>query len=235
MKLIEIVLFLYFINIIKAEPFPSIPGGHEPININPAEVYSSDNGLYNYQDNSTKSSSSIEIMENGTIKVNTTKMDKRCTPECYTSCRILFPEYINQKYCIINVCKCRVIDKEAQAQDKESTIYENDTNSLTIFSDKKNINVSKSENVAFLLNNQKKEKKDGNNNFYSYLMFYLFIFIVSLGYEYLTFDFLKKKCDIDFNLFGFLNQDNEIKKYRIINDNYDEDINNRNELNQCLL
>ena len=234
MKLIEIILLLYLIYLVKSDPFPSIPGGHEPININPAEVYSSDN-LYNYPENTNISNSSIKIMQNGTIMVNTTKMDKRCTPECYTSCRILFPEYINQKYCIINVCKCRVIDKEAQSQNKESTIYQNDVNSFTIFSEKQNMNFNESGNVVFFLQHKKKNVNEGNKNIFSCVVFYLFIILVSLGYEYLTVDFIKKKCDIDLNLFGFMNHENEYKKYRILNDNYNEDINNKNELNQCLL
>ena len=44
------------------------------------------------------------------IKINTTNMDPMCTTECCMGCQIQFDKFLSQKNCIINICKCHIIE-----------------------------------------------------------------------------------------------------------------------------
>ena len=173
-------------------------------------------------------------MTNGTITVNTTNMDPQCNIECYTGCRILFPEFIEQKYCIINVCKCQIIEKEVQLPENINN-YTNNSNSIDVMSSE----IHKYSTTAFIgidksnINENLNEKfKNDTNNYY--WLFYLLIFFVSFGYEYFICNYISKKNE--FSLVDWFNakNDSQFKKYRINNDNQFSESNN-NELSQCLL
>lgn len=53
----------------------------------------------------------LTVSSNHTIQINTTNMNPECTPECYLNCQVHFTELLEEKYCIINVCKCEVINE----------------------------------------------------------------------------------------------------------------------------
>jgi hypothetical protein len=51
-------------------------------------------------------------LDNYTYTINTTGMDNTtCQPECYLNCEMMFPDPTENKYCLINVCKCNIIEK----------------------------------------------------------------------------------------------------------------------------
>ena len=201
--------------------------GYDTITVHPVFGFASENNSSITQQNAI----SI-IMTNGTIIVNTTNMDPQCNIECYTSCRILFPEFIEQKYCIISMCKCQVIEKEVNLPENN---YKNNSHSLDVMASE----MHKYSTTAFIGIDKNNKNLDINNQFKNeksnfYWIFYALIFVVSLGYEYFIFDYLSKINN--FSLYEWLNakNDSKFKKYRINNDNLYLESNN-NELRQCLL
>ena len=76
----------------------------------------------------TTPSPPVTVSSNHTIQINTTNMDPLCTPECYLNCQAHFLDITEQKYCIINVCKCEVIGEGTSIQNS-NPIQINNTNS----------------------------------------------------------------------------------------------------------
>jgi len=203
--------------------------GYDSITVHPPFGFGNDNI---FPINKQKSTSNI--MTNGTITVNTTNMDPQCNLECYTGCRVLFPEFIEQKYCIINVCKCIIIEKDVVLPENiNNNNNTNNTESVQIV----NSEIHKYSTTAFV--SVDKNKMNLSENFkneknYFYWIFYFFIFLVSFGYEYYIWNYISNKNG--FSLVEWVNEKNDIKykKYRMGNENEFEN-NNNDELRACLL
>ena len=54
--------------------------------------------------------SQMNIITNTSIKINMTNKDPMCTTECIAGCEVQFQKVLMQKNCIINVCKCQIIE-----------------------------------------------------------------------------------------------------------------------------
>jgi hypothetical protein len=67
----------------------------------------------------------VNLVENNNTEINNTTInsnftesynitnplnDTRCKAECYVNCQVHFPNEIEQKYCIENVCHCVIED-----------------------------------------------------------------------------------------------------------------------------
>ena len=234
MSIIKYIIYLTFIySIYTQNNFPTWPmTGHDSISIHKTNEI----GNTNTSKASTTSQqiNTPEIMTNGSITVNTTNMSPDCNLECYTGCRVLFPEFIEQKYCIINVCKCQIIEK---AETTPVTIN-NITNNSSMKIMNSNMDINKYSSVAYLSLDNKNlnfEFKNEKNNFY--WIFYLMILIFSLGYEYYIWNYISEKNE--FSLTNWLTEKNDtkFKKYRLVNGNEYENSNDNNddELRRCLL
>ena len=231
MSLFKYFIFFFLILLVFSQNnYPMMPNpGYDTITVHPVFGVGNENNPIANQQNSI----SI-IMTNGTITVNTTNMDPQCNIECYTGCRVLFPEFIEQKYCIINMCKCQIIEKEVQLPENINN-YTNNSNSIEVITSE----IHKYSTTAFIgidknnINENLNEKfKNDKNNFY--WLFYLLIFGASFGYEYFICNYISEKNE--FSLVDWLNTKNEsqYKKYKINNDNQFSESNN-NDLRQCLL
>ena len=100
------------IQIIKSnEIFPTIPGSETGI----TPIHSTGYFIQLSQKNKNMKdmfSNTISVTSNYTFHINTTNMNKKCTPECYINCQVQFLDLIQEKFCIINVCKCDIIDEK---------------------------------------------------------------------------------------------------------------------------
>ena len=228
MKILKFIIFFSFISfILNQNNYPMMPNpGYDTITVHP--VFGG--GNENISPNAQQNSISI-IMTNGTITVNTTNMDPQCNVECYTGCRILFPEFIEQKYCIINVCKCRIIEKEVKLPENNNN-YTNNSKAMDVMTSE----IHKYSTTAFIgidKNNKNLNEyfKNEINNFY--WIFYFIIFFASFGYEYLIYNYISEKNEFSFVDWFNKKNDSQFKKYRINNENLDEEYNN--ELRRCLI
>ena len=215
--------------------YPMMPNpGYDSITSNPIFDIGNNNQYSPIKQQISKSN----MMTNGSIIVNTTNMFPQCNLECYTGCRVLFPEYIEQKYCIINVCKCKIIEKDFNLPENNYNNFTNNSDTTQIFSSE----IHKYSTTAFigLKNNKKKlnlvnEFKNTNNNYY--WIFYLIIFSISFGYEYYIWNYISQKND--FSLINWLSEQNDtnLKQYKkMVNSHLEEiDDNNQCELRKCLL
>ena len=216
-------------SILSQKNFPMMPNpGYDSITVHPPFGIGNDN-----ISPINKQKSTSNIMTNGTITVNTTNMDPQCNLECYAGCRVLFPEFIEQKYCIINVCKCEIIEKDVVLPENTNNNYTNNSESVQIM----NSEIHKYSTTAFVSLDKNKINlsenfKNENNGFY--WIFYLFIFVVSFGYEYYIWNYISKTNE--FSLVEWVNEKNDTKykKYRMSNENELEN-NNNDELRACLL
>jgi hypothetical protein len=87
------------------------------------EVHSG-NATDSYEDNNTNisnnNSTNITICENGTdcqaqpvkstYEITNPLNDTRCKAECWVNCQVHFPDITEQKFCILNVCHCQILD-----------------------------------------------------------------------------------------------------------------------------
>ena len=201
--------------------------GYDSITVHPVFDVGNQNNSQISIKNQTNSISII--MTNGSITVNTSNMDPKCNVECYTGCRVLFPEFIEQKYCIINVCKCQIIDKEVILPEN---VKNNSVNSQIIKSE-----MHKYSTTAFIdLDNKFKiniHDNFNNKENHFYWIFYVLILIVSFGYEYYIWNYIAEENE--FSLVNWLNEKKEtkFKKYR---NNYVCEFEDKNkELGRCLL
>lgn len=52
---------------------------------------------------------------NFTICINITENNNEtCVPECYLNCQIHFPDELEQKFCLLNVCKCEIFQETSK-------------------------------------------------------------------------------------------------------------------------
>ena len=125
-KLRLIIYIISFIYALSQSNYPIIPNpGYDTITVIP--VFGKENKNIS-EIPMTHMENTISIMTNNSITVNTTNIDPKCTLECYTGCRILFPEYIEQKFCVANFCKCKIIEKNVTLSNTNLTynnIYDN--------------------------------------------------------------------------------------------------------------
>jgi len=220
MSLLIFIIYLSFFDLLIAQQnFPTWPmTGHDSISIHRS------NEVENTNSSLTPSTPS-NIMTNGSIIVNTTNMSPDCNVECYTGCRALFPEYIEQKYCIINVCKCQIIDKG----DIINNINNNNSSIQIVHSD-----INKYSSVTYLSLSEDKKKLNKKEENYFYWVFYLLILIASFGYEYYMWNYISEKNEFSLTNWLCEKNDSQFKKYRIININ-EYDNNKDDELRRCLL
>ena len=231
MSFFKFIIYLSFIYyVLTQNNFPMMPNpGYDTITVHP--VF--DIGSHNITNVNQQNEKSI-IMTNGTIIVNTTNMDPKCNLECYTGCRILYPEFIEQKYCIMTLCKCQIIEQEVKLPENiiSNNNFKNNSNSAQIASSE----IHKYSTTAFVIIDNSKNKINLSEQFKNekdefYWIFYLLIFLFSLGYELYIFNYISTKNE--FSLIDWFNEknDTQFKKYR----NSNELENNNNELRRCLL
>ncbi len=234
MSIIKNTIFLSLLYLfLSQKTFPMVPNpGYDTITSHP--IFDIGNENTSHISPLDKQNTISIIMTNGTIIVNTTNMDPQCNLECYTGCRVLFPEFIEQKYCIINLCKCQIIEKEVQLPENinSNNNYKNNSNSVQIA----NSEIHKYSTTAFVGIDNSKNKINLSEQFKNekdefYWIFYLLIFLFSLGYELYILNYISTKNE--FSLIDWFNEknDTQFKKYR----NSNELENNNNELRRCLL
>ena len=224
----QLKIFTYIISLIlvfSQGNYPIIPNpGYDTITIIP--VFGTENNISEIPQ--THMENTISIMTNNSFSVNTSDIDPKCTLECYTGCRILFPEYIEQKFCISNFCKCKIIEKKTN---KSNNYIINDNSSAidTLHSDLNKFGVTQYLDITkrFIV-------KNNENNFY--LIFYLSIFIFSVGYEFIILKYFEKINDFSIINWFIQKDDFEYKKYRSKEENEINIINaDDNELRRCLI
>ena len=203
--------------------YPIIPNpGYDTITIIP--VFGTENNISAIPQSQIENT--ISIMTNNSLSINTSDIDPKCTLECYTGCRILFPEYIEQKFCLSNFCKCKIIEK---ITNKTYISINNNSSSIeAIHSDLNKFGVTQYLDITNKFN-----EKNNENNFY--LVFYLIIFIVSIGYEYIILKYFEKINE--FSIINWLMEKSgfEYKKYRLTEESEMNINNDNNELRRCLI
>ena len=203
--------------------YPIIPNpGYDTITIIP--VFGTENNISSIPQSQIENT--ISIMTNNSLSINTSDIDPKCTLECYTGCRILFPEYIEQKFCLSNFCKCKIIEKITNKT--YITINDNSSSIEAIHSDLNKFGVTQYLDITNKFN-----EKNNENNFY--LVFYLIIFIVSIGYEYIILKYFEKINE--FSIINWLMEKSgfEYKKYRLTEESEMNINNDNNELRRCLI
>ena len=108
---------------------------------------------------------SIHIITDTSIRINTTKKDPMCTPECCVGCEVQFQKVIMQKNCIINVCKCQII--EINSEKINETVSTN-----------KNKTITEGNTFLLLMDNKKLFNNTENSISYTYYLFILFAFVI---------------------------------------------------------
>ena len=95
----------------------------------------------------------IKIITNTSIKINTTKMDKMCTPECCMGCRVQFNKLNLQKNCITKICKCQIIEENVNKTIEIDDKVKDDKTNLLLMDNNKNdkIKISETEDNNFPL------------------------------------------------------------------------------------
>ena len=232
----SIKLFIFLISfylILCQENYPIIPNpGYDTITIIPG---SNPQTINISQIPRTDIENTLSIMTNNSLSINTSNINPQCTIECYTGCRILFPEYIEQKYCVTNICKCQVIEKANNLSNIESSnnLYNNASSVEIVHSEIHKYGATQYLDISNYFSGKNNKNKNEN---YFYFVFYLVIFCIVFGYEFLVFKYIE-----NINGFNFINwikeiNDNEFKKYRITKDNENDEINyNNDDLRRCLI
>ena len=224
MSKLKIFLYLISFNLLFSQGnYPIIPNpGYDTITIIP--VFGTENNISSIPQSQMENT--ISIMTNNSLSINTSDIDPKCTLECYTGCRILFPEYIEQKFCLSNFCKCKIIEK---ITNKTYISINNNSSSIeAIHSDLNKFGVTQYLDIT-----NKFREKNNENNFY--LVFYLLIFIVSIGYEVIILKYCEKIND--FSIIIWLKEKSgfEYKKYRLTEESEMNINNDNNELRRCLI
>ena len=223
----KLKIYIYIITLIEIfsqSNYPIIPNpGYDTITIVP--VFGTENNISTIP--KTDMENTLSIMTNNSLAVNTSNVDPKCTLECYTGCRILFPEYIEQKFCISNLCKCKIIEKNTNIS--YNNINDNSSSVGIIHSDLNKFGVTQYLDIS-----KKFIMKQNKNNYY--FLFYVIIIVPYFGYEFIVLKYIEEKTE--FSIKEWLTQKSEknYKKYRITNENeYNNIINNDNELRRCLI
>ena len=228
------IFFISFYFIISQDNYPIIPNpGYDTITIIPG---SNPHAVNISQIPRTDMENTISIMTNNSISINTSNINPQCTIECYTGCRVLFPEYIEQKYCVANICKCQVIERTSKFNniDNSNNLYKNSSSVEIVNSEIHKYGATQYLNINNYFNRNGNDKNKKEN--YFYLLFYFVIFTIAFGYEFIVFKYIENINE--FNLMNWIMEktDNEFKKYRITKENENNEINyNDNELKRCLI
>ncbi len=176
MKINLLLLILLFFSInCNNKIFPSIGGDI----INPYIKVNNNNKKYLEQ-------KPIIVSNNYSFQINTTNMNEKCTPECYLNCQTHFIDVIQEKYCIINVCNCEIINEN-------KNILQNNLKFL--------IEIDNNNNNK---NNNNNEIKYYNNN---WIFSLILIFII---YEYFTLSFINNNNNNNKKYINFNNNLNQI-------------------------
>ena len=217
---------LSLIFVFSQSNYPIIPNpGYDTITIIP--VFGTENNISEIPQ--TQMENTISIMTNNSISINTSNIDPQCTLECYTGCRILFPEYVEQKFCVSNFCKCKVIEKF-------SNISINNTNNNSSSIETIHSELNKYGVTQYLDLTKKFDLKNNNKDYNFYVVFYLIIFVFIFGYEFVILKYIETKND--FSFVNWITEKNDIKykKYRLTNENGFNNFNkDKNELRRCLI
>ncbi len=225
-KLKIIIYIISFIFVLSQSNYPIIPNpGYDTITIIP--IFGKENKNIS-EIPQTQMENTISIMTNNSITVNTSNISPQCTLECYTGCRILFPEYIEQKFCVTNFCKCKIIEKVANLSN--DNINDNSSTVENIHSDLNKYGVTQYLDIT-----KKFTFKKNKNSFHLLLYFLLFCFI--FAYEFFIFKYIEKTNEFSFKSWLNTKLDFKYKKYRVKTENeIDNDINNDiKELQRCLI
>ena len=110
-----LLIALHIQTINSNEIFPAIPGSETGI----TPIHSTGYFIQFSQKNKNMKdilSDTISLTSNHTFHINTTNMNKKCTPECYINWQVQFEDIIEEKYCIINVCKCDIVDEKSSTE-----------------------------------------------------------------------------------------------------------------------
>ena len=197
-----------------------IPGGN-PQSINISQIPKTD------------IENTLSIIANNSISINTSNINPQCTIECYTGCRILFPEYIEQKYCISNICKCQVIEAISNLSyfERNNEIYKNTSNVDMAHSDILKYGATQYLDITKFFYG----KKNISDNYFYYL-FYFIVFSFAFGYEFIILKYIENINEFNFITWLIEKNDNQFKKYRITKENENDEINyNDDELRRCLI
>ena len=217
---------LSLIFVFSQSNYPIIPNpGYDTITIIP--VFGTENNISEIPQ--TQMENTISIMTNNSISINTSNIDPQCTLECYTGCRILFPEYVEQKFCVSNFCKCKVIEKF-------SNISINNTNNNSSSIETIHSELNKYGVTQYLDLTKKFDLKNNNKDYNFYVVFYLIIFVFIFGYEFVILKYIE--TENDFSFVNWITEKNDIKykKYRLTNENEFNNFNkDKNELRRCLI
>ena len=127
-------------------------------------------------------------------------MNEKCTPECYLNCQTHFIDVIQEKYCIINVCNCEIINEN-------KNILQNNLKFL--------IEIDNNNNNK---NNNNNEIKYYNNN---WIFSLILIFII---YEYFTLSFINNNNNNNNNNKKYINFNNNLNQILIPNKNKEYEI-----------
>jgi len=185
MKINLLLLNLIFFSIkCNNKIFPSIGGDI----INPYIKVNNNNKKYLEQ-------KPIIVSNNYSFQINTTNMDEKCSPECYLNCQTQFIDVIKEKYCIINVCNCQIINEN-------KNIIQNNLNFFVEIDNNKNNNI---------------ENKIYNNNWVFSL---ILIFII---YEFFTLNFIINN-NKNKNNKKYINFNNNLNQILIPNKNKEYEI-----------
>ena len=185
MKINLLLLNLIFFSIkCNNKIFPSIGGDI----INPYIKVNNNNKKYLEQ-------KPIIVSNNYSFQINTTNMDEKCSPECYLNCQTQFIDVIKEKYCIINVCNCQIINEN-------KNIIQNNLNFFIEIDNNKNNNI---------------ENKIYNNNWVFSL---ILIFII---YEFFTLNFIINN-NKNKNNKKYINFNNNLNQILIPNKNKEYEI-----------
>ena len=189
MKINLLLLILLFFSInCNNKIFPSIGGDI----INPYIKVNNNNKKY-------LEPKPIIVSNNYSFQINTTNMNEKCTPECYLNCQTHFIDVIQEKYCIINVCNCEIINEN-------KNILQNNLKFL--------IEIDNNNNNK---NNNNNEIKYYNNN---WIFSLILIFII---YEYFTLSFIINNNNNNNNK-KYINFNNNLNQILIPNKNKEYEI-----------
>ena len=229
-KIKAIIYIISFIYILTQSNYPIIPNpGYDTITIIP--VFGKENKNIS-EIPKTQMENTISIMTNNSITVNTTNISPQCTLECYTGCRILFPEYIEQKFCVTNFCKCKIIEKNVSLSNTNLTFNNLYDNSSMVGNIHSTINKY---GVTQYLDISKKFLAKKRDNYF-YIVLYFIIFCFAFGYEFIIFKYIENINDFSFKNWMKNIFDIKFKKYRVNTDKELDDINNDiKELQRCLI
>ena len=229
-KLKIIIYILIFIYALSQNNYPMIPNpGYDTITVVP--LFGKENKNIS-EIPQTQMENTISIMTNNSITVNTSNISPQCTLECYTGCRILFPEYIEQKFCVTNFCKCKII--EAKTNLNKTNLGRNNIYSNSSMVESIHSNINKYGVTQYLDISKKFIEKKTENHFY--LLLYFIIFCFAFGYEFLIVKYIERVNEFSFK--NWLNKkfDIKFKKYRVKTELELDDINNNiKELQRCLI